>query len=284
MGTGERGLKRLIVTGDDFGLSIPVNEAIEAAHCDGILTAACLMVGAPAAADAVARAIRLPSLAVGLHVVVARGRPVLPPESIPDLVDETGRLDDDLVRAGFRYFFLPRVRRQLAAEIRAQFEAFRRTGLALDHVNAHNHMHVHPTVLGTILRIGRDFGLKAVRLPVEPVAGRSLAQRTLGALLALWIAPMKWRLRRAGAACNDFVFGLHGAGGMDRESMLAALSRLPEGTTEIFLHPATRRWDGMDPAAAAYRFEAEYAALVDRDVRAAVVRSRAALVAFRDLL
>ncbi|MEE8285398.1 MAG: hopanoid biosynthesis-associated protein HpnK, partial [Gammaproteobacteria bacterium] len=144
-------MKRLIVTADDYGASLPINEAIETAHRDGILTAACLMVGAPMADDAVARARRLPNLRVGLHVVVVRGRPVLTPERIPDLVDGDGRLDGNLVRAGFRYFFLPRVRRQLAAEIRAQFEAFQATGLALDHANAHNHMHLHPTVLRLIV-------------------------------------------------------------------------------------------------------------------------------------
>lgn len=283
MGAGERGLKRLIVTGDDFGLSIPVNEAIETAHRDGILTAACLMVGAPAAADAVARARRLPDLAVGLHVVVSRGRPVLPPEAIPDLVDDSGLFDDRLVRAGFRYFFGPEARRQLKAEIAAQFEAFRETGLALDHVNAHNHMHLHPTVLGLILFFGRRYGMKAIRLPLEPVARGDLARQTLGALLALWISPIKSRLRRAGVHHNDYIFGLHDAGRMDRERLLAILPNLPDGTTEILLHPATRRWDDMDPAAASYGFEAEFEALVDADVRAAVTRSGAVLGAFRDL-
>lgn len=283
MGTGERGLKRLIVTGDDFGLSIPVNEAIEGAHRDGILTAACLMVGAPAAADAVVRAKRIPNLAVGLHIVLARGRPVLSPERVPDLVDGMGKFDDNLVRAGFRYFFLPRARRQLEAEIRAQFEAFRATGLSLDHVNAHNHLHVHPTILGAILRVGRDFGLKAVRVPFEPVAEGGVGRRIRAALLGLWVAPMKARLRRAGIAYNDYVFGLNDSGGMDQERMRAVLSHLPDGTSEIFTHPATRRWEDMDSAASAYRFEAEYAALVDADVRAAVTRSGATLVAFRDL-
>ena len=63
-------MKRLVVTADDFGLSLEVNEAVEQAHREGILTAASLMVSAPAAADAVARAKRLPSLRVGLHLVL----------------------------------------------------------------------------------------------------------------------------------------------------------------------------------------------------------------------
>jgi len=82
--------RRLVVTADDFGLSVPVNEAIDGAHRSGILTAASLMVGGSACADAVERARKLPALGVGLHVVLVNGRPVLPPESVPDLVDARG--------------------------------------------------------------------------------------------------------------------------------------------------------------------------------------------------
>src|SRR5512146_671309 len=98
-----RALSRVIVTGDDFGLSVPVNAAIEEAHARGILTTASLMVGGAAAADAVARARRLPSLSVGLHLVVTRGRPVLPPAEVPALVDREGRFPEGLAGAGFRY-------------------------------------------------------------------------------------------------------------------------------------------------------------------------------------
>ena len=105
--------RRLIVTVDDFGLSVPVNEAIERGHREGIVTAASLMVAEPAAADAVARAKSNPTLAVGLHVVVVAGRPLLPPEEIPDLVWPDGQFSSELVRAGVKYFFSARARRKL---------------------------------------------------------------------------------------------------------------------------------------------------------------------------
>ena len=149
-------MKRLIVTGDDFGLAGPVNEAIAEAHRRGILTTASLMVSGAAAKDAVERARALPSLRVGLHVVVVEGRPVLPPDEVPDLVDRSGVFSTRLTRAGFNFFFRPDVRRQLEREIRAQFEAFVKTRLRLDHVNAHNHMHLHPTILSIVLKLGRN--------------------------------------------------------------------------------------------------------------------------------
>jgi predicted glycoside hydrolase/deacetylase ChbG (UPF0249 family) len=95
-------VRQLIVTGDDFGFALPVNEAIEIAHRDGILSAASLVVGGAALADAVERARRLPRLRVGLHVVLVEGRPVLPPQAVPDLVDADGEFHTDMTASGFR--------------------------------------------------------------------------------------------------------------------------------------------------------------------------------------
>lgn len=234
----------MIVTADDFGLSPHVNEAIERGHRDGILTAASLMVSAPGTEDAIARARRMPSLGVGLHVVVVNGRPVLPPARVGDLVGADGAFGSDLIAAGCRFFFNLRARAQLETEIRAQFEAFARTGLRLDHVNAQNHMHVHPTVFSTILRVGREFGMTAVRIPYEPFwpswksAHRDLRVRLGNAvLLAPWLALMRLRLRRAGVARNDVVFGLSDTGRMSSERVRALLAQLPEGITEMYFHP-----------------------------------------------
>src|SRR5690348_16020968 len=121
--------KTLIVTADDFGLALEVNAAVEQAHRNGILSAASLMVAGHAAADAIARARRLPCLRVGLHVVLTDGASILPPERIPDLVDRNGRLRTDMARLGVDVFLRPRVRRQLREEMQAQFAAYRATGL-----------------------------------------------------------------------------------------------------------------------------------------------------------
>ena len=160
-------MKRVIFSADDFGLSVAVNEAIERAHRDGILTQASLMVAGPAAADAVRRARTMPSLRVGLHLVVIEGQAISPRVEIPGLVGADGWFPSDQVRLGMKYFFWPAARRQLAHEIRAQFVAFAATGLTLDHANAHKHMHLHPAVGRLMIDIGRGFGLRAVRVPAE---------------------------------------------------------------------------------------------------------------------
>lgn len=247
----------LIITADDFGLHPSVNAAVERAHVEGVLSAASLMVAAPAAADAVTRARRLPGLRVGLHLVLADGPAMLPRERIPDLVDAQGRFGSAMARDGARFFFLPRVRRQLEAEIRAQFEAFAATGLLLDHVNAHKHFHLHPTVLSLLLHIGRDYGLRAVRLPAE---------RGMPPPLRPWLALMRRKLRAAGVLHNDSVIGIAHSGGMDEQRLLDALAALPPGLTELYLHPAEQ--DALTPAMASYRHRDELAALLSPRVRA----------------
>ncbi len=271
-------MTKLIVTADDFGASIEVNEAVEDAHQRGILTAASLMVGEPFAADAVERAKRMPELGVGLHVALSRARPVSPLDRIPDLVDRGGRLRANLVGAGFRFFFLPSVRRQLETEITAQFEAFSKTGLGLDHVNAHNHLHLHPTVLGLILKIGGRFGMMAIRLPRDERA------KGLGAkFLFPWLALMQWRLRRHGIRHNDVLLGLDETGALDSRALISLIEGLPGATAELMCHPATGAWAGMDPMAKDFRHDLEYAALIDEATADAVRDNGVVLVTFKDM-
>jgi hopanoid biosynthesis associated protein HpnK len=271
MGRDQRGI---ILTIDDFGLALPVNEAVERAHREGVVRTASLMVGAPAAADAIARARRLPDLHVGLHLVLVSGRALLPPERIPLLVDRDGAFSSDQARAGVRYFFTPGIRAQLEAEIRAQFAAFAETGLRLDHVNAHRHMHVHPTVFGMLLRIGREYGAPPIRIPREPSAPWWLLP---------WLALMSARARAAGVAHNRYILGMHDTGAMRRERLLAHLRALPPGVTELYFHAATAHWDGIDPALAHYALEEEFAALIDPEVVAAVRAPQIAALTFADL-
>lgn len=226
-------MRRLIVTADDFGMSRAINAAVEDSHRNGILSAASLMVAADAASDAVARARAMPNLGVGLHLVLVDGKPVLPPERLPDLVDASGRFPNNLAALGARIFFSAAARRQVAAEIRAQLEAFRATGLPLDHVNAHHHFHSHPTVRDILLGLAGEFGIRAIRVPREPFL------RPSNAMLMPFAAALRRQLDRAGIAYNDWQLGLSDTGAMTAERTKALLMQLPDGVTEIYFHPTT---------------------------------------------
>jgi hopanoid biosynthesis associated protein HpnK len=243
------GMKRLIVTADDFGAAPEVNEAVETAHRDGILTAASLMVTGPAATDAVARARRLPTLRVGLHLVLVEGVPALPPGAIPDLVNAKGHFRTDMARAGAAMFFLPRVRAQLSAEIEAQFQAFAATGLRLDHVNTHKHFHLHPTIASKMIRIGKGYGMDAARVPFE--TDHILATR------------LRRRFRAKSLLVPDRVYGLRWSGAMTAARLAQIVGALPDGLSEIYMHPATGPYPGSAPN---YRYREELDALLDRQV------------------
>ncbi|MBC7634442.1 MAG: hopanoid biosynthesis-associated protein HpnK [Acetobacteraceae bacterium] len=268
-------MRNLTFTADDFGLSEAVNEGIERAHRDGVLNAASLMVAGAATADAVRRARQLPGLRVGLHLVVIEGPAVLPPDQIPDLVDADGQFPSDQLRLGINYFFRPAVRRQLAAEIRAQFAAFAATGLPLGHADAHKHMHLHPTVGKYLIGIGREFGLSRVRVPAEPAAVLRACGETIGLgarILPLWAELLRGQIRRAGMSAPDAVFGLAWSGAMTEARVLRLLVNLPNGDSEIYFHPAAGRDGVLDRLMPGYQHEAELEALVSPAVRRLVAR------------
>ena len=277
-------MKRLVVTADDFGAAPEVNEAVELAHRNGILTAASLMVSGAALADAVARAKQMPSLRVGLHVVLVDGCPILPPGAIPDLVDANGKFRDDLAKVGAAMFFRATVQKQMAAEIEAQFHAFRATGLVLDHVNAHKHFHLHPTVAKAIIEIGRGFGVPAIRVPLEPRAVLAAAEPEGTPPSAYLTKPfarmLRKRLAANGLRAPDAVFGLAWSGAMTAARVRGVLAHLPQGLSEIYLHPASR--GGFPGAAPGYRYEEEFAALIDSEVRAMVQQEDISLGGFSD--
>jgi chitin disaccharide deacetylase len=280
--------KFLIVTADDFGLHEAVNDGIEQASRRGVLTAASMMMGAPAIEDAIRRARRLPDLRVGLHLVLADGWATLAPELVPALADREGHMNDRMFTKGVRFFALPKVRRQLEAEIRAQFAAFARTGLALDHVNVHKHFHLHPTLLEMLLRIGREHGMSAVRVPDEPywfaAQGGAWLAAAGNALLTPWIALMKRRLREARMLHNDRIFGIAASGAMDETKVLEILAQLPAGITEIYLHPATRSGSLISPSMSNYRHADELAALLSPRVREAIDSARVSRGGYGDAI
>ncbi|MDR7036726.1 MULTISPECIES: hopanoid biosynthesis-associated protein HpnK [Methylobacterium] len=277
-------MKRLVVTADDFGLSVEVNEAVEQAHREGILTAASLMVSAPGAADAVARARRLPSLRVGLHLVLVEAWPTLPPGDLPDLTGPDGLMRRDMERLGLDLAVRAPARRQLGAEIRAQFEAYRATGLPLDHVNAHKHFHVHPLIAGAVLGIGRDYGMRALRVPREPreiLRQAEPGSRPRPALdIAPWAALLSVRARAAGLLIPDRTLGLAWSGAMTPRRVAGLLAHLPDGLTELYTHPATAA--GFPGEAPGYAYAAERDALIAPEARAALQRVGAVSGGFSD--
>ncbi|RZK84694.1 MAG: ChbG/HpnK family deacetylase, partial [Methylobacterium sp.] len=227
---------------------------------------------------------RMPSLRVGLHLVLVEAWPTLPAAQLPDLTDADGLMRRDMERLGLDLALKPAARRQLSAEITAQFEAFRTTGLPLDHVNAHKHFHVHPLIAGAVLAIGPRYGMRAIRVPREPRAVLRLAEPGATPRAALdtapWAALLAVRARRMSLTIPDRTLGLAWSGAMTPPRVAALLANLPDGLTELYTHPATA--GGFPGEAPGYAYAAERDALVAPEALAVVAQGQIIRGGFSD--
>ena len=249
------GRARLIVHADDFGLSREVNEAIVLAYREGILTSCSLMVSGEAFADAVRLARENPGLAVGVHLVTVLGDAVLPPATIPTLVDRRGRFSSRPTLAGLRYFFSPRARRELHLELTAQVEKFQATGLPCSHLDSHLHMHVHPAIFRIVVELAERYGVPRVRLPRDSLGlalradrGRAVAMGTQAFIFRLLCRSMARELTARRIAFTRRVYGHLRSGRLREDYVLSVLEDLEEGVSELYFHPALYRSSaGLDP-------------------------------------
>lgn len=234
----------VIFTADDFGCSPAINAAIVRAHRDGVLSAASLMAAAPAWQEAVRLAQMAPTLAVGLHLTVVGGQPVLPPKDIPHLVDDRGRFPAGPLAAGLRFAFSRRAQRELSLELEAQFERFARTGLPLSHVDGHMHMHMHPAVFDLAVSLAEQYGAAGMRAPHDDLLqSLRFEPRRAGAKL-LWTLAFgglrrraRARLRNSDLVVAERVFGLLQSGRMGEAYVVRVLQNLRQETAELFFHP-----------------------------------------------
>ena len=270
--------RRLIVNADDFGASAGVNQAVIRAHREGILTTASLMVNEPGLAEAVRLARENPRLGVGLHLTLLMGHAALPPEKIPGLVNARGEFSNHPVGVGMRYFFQRRLRAQLRAEIHAQFEKFHATGLPLDHVNGHLHLHLHPVVFSILMEDAGALGIRHLRLTRDCLArsrrlgrGRWFYRLSHALIYELLSGRAREPLRRRGIRHAQITFGLLQTARVNEAYILKLLPELPAGDSELYSHPS------LDEA------EPEFAALISPRVQDRVRELGVQLVRYQDL-
>ena len=281
-----RATRRLVITADDFGLHPAVNRAVARAHDEGVLSAASLMMGAPATAEAVILARQRSNLRIGLHVMVADGFASAPPAGIPAIAMADGTMDNQVIARSFR-FVRPAVVEQLRREIGAQFAAYENTGLALDHVNVHKHLHMHPVVLRLVIDAARAHGCRSLRIPWEPpwvAALTGTAASRLGThFLNGWARMARGVAVRAGMSCNDTIFGVTHSGHIGEDLMLRFLAGLPPGLSEIYLHPADHP-EPINASMRGYRPQDELQALLSPPVRRAVEEAGVTLGGYQPVI
>jgi chitin disaccharide deacetylase len=235
---------RLIVNADDFGLTSGVNRAILELHRSGVLTSTTLMARAKASDEAIEMAKATPSLAVGCHIVLADGEPILPASKIPTLVEPRTGCFPAAIGTFVARLLARRIKpAEIEAETCAQIEYLRAKGVVMTHIDTHKHTHMFPSVLRPVLRAARSCGITAVRNPFEPRwairAANGAAWLRLAEVSALrWLEPICRRIIvEEGFATTDGTVAVAGTGALDRAMMCTLLAQLPDGTWELVTHP-----------------------------------------------
>jgi hopanoid biosynthesis associated protein HpnK len=252
----------LIINGDDFGISEGINRGIVEAHRNGILSSATVMANMPAFDHAARLRREHPTLAVGVHLNLTAGAPLLPPSRIPGLVGRQGRfLRADRLMVGLT---LGRIDlRQAEAELATQVERAIDAGFSPDHLDSHHHVHCHPALHPMVVRLARRYGIGAVRCPVElGLAFRGNAYfKAVG--LSLLGLMLRHRVRRAGLVTSDHFRGVVLGMGFSAELLQRTLRRLPEGSIELMCHPGYPDADLSALTSYGAGRESELAALLD---------------------
>jgi hopanoid biosynthesis associated protein HpnK len=287
-------MKDLILNADDFGYTRGVNEGIIRAHRDGILTSATLMANGAAFDDAVERAKANPTLGIGCHLVLTGGFAVAPREEVPSLADPDGRLPKSLGNLVARVSS-GRVRtEEIETELRAQIEKIRRAGIEPSHLDTHKHTHVHPRVMNALGRVAREFGITRVRNPVENLRDSWRTARSEGAALipnmaaaaAVQAVAIQFQKlsREYGLHSPDSFLGLAVTGRLSGAALCRLLDTLPEGRTEIMLHPGVCDAELVRTGSRLQQQrQTEMEGLLSPEARRAVTERGIRLISYREL-
>lgn len=262
---------------------------------NGIVTSVSCNANFPTIAELPELVREFPKLSMGVHLNLNVGKPVLPPEEVPTLVDSEGRF---LGRRLVRQLRLGRVRkseieRKLDAQIRRMIEL----GVRPSHWDGHQDMHLLPRYLGVAMKVAQRHGMLRMRSHRRFVVGDDgpagwprMAIHYLGHPRRLgrhaWCRAANAVARARGFKTADHQIStgyLDDSGNHRLETWISLLRHLPEGLSGTVWHPAYP--DDTLRAHATYvdQRRQELAVLTSAEVRTAVEENHVELVSYFDL-
>lgn len=274
---------RLIINADDFGFSEGVTRGILEAHAAGSVTSTSIMANGADWENAVRLARRTRTLGVGVHLNLVQGRPLL---RVPSLTDSaTGEFHG--LGALARRALAGRIDAgELEAETLAQIERVRGAGITVTHLDSHRHAHVMPGIFPVVARVAREAGIRAIRVPREPLRLNVLDAQATARKIVLAAAMRATRALPLSAplVAADHFRGISLQGGTHFAVRLRrALDTLEPGSTELMVHPGhvDDSLAAQDPYTSPRAIE--LAELVSAGVRERLGRGDIELVSFAKL-
>lgn len=240
----------VIINADDFGLCQGVNKAVAEAHTKGVLTSATIMANMPAAQEAVKIAKQLPTLGVGVHLNLFKGRPLSNDPDVEWLLNAEGKFNCSWPKLAILSTSIHKLRKAIKAEFTAQIQWLIDHGLHPTHLDSHGHIHCFPAVFGIVCRLAKHFGIGAVRWCFEPKGLRQLpwplpAEGTKKMAGLLRTLARINRMQDSGLLQSDALFGVTHAGKIDAAFLKAVALYNSASVAEVMTHPGLL--EGLDP-------------------------------------
>ncbi len=233
--------RRLIVNADDYGACPEVNAAVEQLASAGILGGASVLANGGSWREAAAFLRDHPGLSAGIHLNAVEGRPVSTAPAIRAITGEDGSFVG-LAALIKRWMLRPiAVSRAVETEWRAQIERLVRSAVRLTHADSHQHLHAFPPAYRCAVSLCREYRIPALRHPRE--RGARPERRATSFALRASLGISRAVAPCAGLRHNDHFLGFQRAGGYGLAELIEDLRRMPNGLTEIALHPS--REDGV---------------------------------------
>lgn len=149
-------MKKLIITADDYGMSRAVNVAIDEGIEAGLITSTNVMTNMPYYKMAV-KLKNNPNVSVGIHWVLACGKPVLPKEQIPSLVADNGEFYPYLEfrnRLWKKRISFDEIKKELVAQYRLYFDLIGQPDYWNTHQNTHVDFGIYRLFVDTAVELG----------------------------------------------------------------------------------------------------------------------------------
>lgn len=234
-------MKQLIINADDFGLHELINEGIVEGHAAGCVTSTTIMAGGDAFEHAVKLARQYPQLGVGVHLALVAAHPIAR-RDIHTLLTRKGIFFPDYGQFIIRYISGQIAKEHIEWELLCQMQKVAGTGVKITHIDSHQHLHALPGLAEIIGRVAREFSVRRIRIPVEPIGFLGLGVPNIGrfcakAVLTGCSSLAKSIYQKQGFYFPQHFFGMLAGGNMRQSSLLHILNDLPEGITEIMVHP-----------------------------------------------
>lgn len=240
-GCAYRKSPQLIIHADDFGMTDGINTGILSAIEKGAVTSTSVMVNFPSSAHALAMA-RTHALDIGWHITLTLGNPVCNPDDIPSLVQADGTFYP-LRRFIQKLIFRQIKRCDIEKELAAQYARFTGAGIALTHVDGHQHVHVMPVVRDVVRALIAQHRIPFVRVPREWRGGGS-ARWIARVIIGLFRGSRRRFWRTSGARSVPF-YGISLSKRVGKARRWTTLlyrlrdhfAQSQTGTVEIMVHP-----------------------------------------------